>query len=76
LESALPGTVAAIPGVAPAPAVILAGIQEQPSAAALGPALSVVWILLSPVSRLRRPPASGRVDGSPVPDEALASDQV
>ncbi|MGB7539705.1 MAG: MFS transporter [Anaerolineales bacterium] len=52
------------------------GLRGTLYAAALGPALSVVWILLSPVSRLRKPPGSGRVNGQPSPAEEFASDLV
>ncbi len=51
------------------------GLRETLFAAALGPALSLVWILLSPVSGLRAPPASGRADGPPIPEESIAPEK-
>ncbi len=52
------------------------GLRETLIAAALGPALSVAWILLSPVAGLRGPPASGSVSNSAVPAEVIAPEKV
>jgi MFS family permease len=52
------------------------GLRGTLFAAALGPALSVVWILLSPVAGLRESPASSPVSNPPVPAEAGAPEKV